>query len=55
MKTPTHPWTFRQRLHTCAFGWRGCKLAIQRLKEALGEIKTVARYEPETAAEGRSC
>jgi tetratricopeptide (TPR) repeat protein len=52
MKTPSHPWSFRQRLRTRAFGWRGSKLAIERLKEALGEIKTVARYDPETAAEG---
>jgi hypothetical protein len=52
MKTPSHPWSFRQRLRTRAFGWRGSKLAIERLKEALGEIKTVARYDPETSAEG---
>ncbi len=52
MKTSIHPWSFRQRLRTRAFGWRGSKLAIERLKEALGEIKTVARTEPETAAEG---
>jgi tetratricopeptide (TPR) repeat protein len=52
MKTPSHPWSFRQRLRTRAFGWRGSKLAIGRLKEALGEIKTVARTNPETAAEG---
>ena len=52
MKTASHPWSFRQRLRTRAFGWRGSKLAIERLKEALGEIKTVARYDPETAAEG---
>jgi hypothetical protein len=52
MKTPSHPWSFRQRLRTRGFGWRGSKLAIERLKEVLGEIKTVARYEPETAAEG---
>lgn len=52
MKTPSHPWSFRPRLRARAFGWRGSKLAIERLKEALSEIKTVARYEPETAAEG---
>jgi len=52
MKTPIHPWSFRQRLRTRAFGWRGSKLAIERLREAVGEIKTVARYDPETAAEG---
>jgi hypothetical protein len=49
---PKPPLGFRQRLRTRAFGWRGSKLAIERLKEALGEIKTVARYDPETAAEG---
>jgi hypothetical protein len=37
---------------TRAFGWRGSKLAIERLKEALGEIKTVARHDPETTADG---
>jgi hypothetical protein len=52
MKTPSHPWGFRQRLRNRAFGWRSSKLAIERLKDALGEIKTVARTEPETAAEG---
>jgi len=51
MKTPTHPWSFRQRLGTRAFGWRGSKLAIEGLKEALGEAKTVARDDPGTAAE----
>jgi hypothetical protein len=52
MKTPSHPWSFRQRLRARAFGWRGSKLAIERLKEALGELETVARDDPETAAEG---
>ena len=52
MKTPSHPWNFRQRLRTRAFGWRGSNLAIEQLKEALSEIKTVARTDPETAAEG---
>ena len=52
MKTPTHTWSFRRHLRARAFGWRRSKLTIERLKEALGEIKTVARYEPETAAEG---
>lgn len=52
MKTPIHPWSFRPRLRARAFGWRGSKLAIERLKEALAEIKTVARTDTETAAEG---
>jgi hypothetical protein len=52
MKTPSHPWSFRQRFRSRAFGWRGSKLAIERLKEAIGEIKAVARTAPETGAEG---
>jgi hypothetical protein len=52
MKTPSHKWAFRPRFRTNAFGWRGSKLAIERLREAVGEIKAVARTAPETAAEG---
>jgi tetratricopeptide (TPR) repeat protein len=52
MKTPSHKWAFRPRFRTNAFGWRGSKLASERLKEAVGEIKAVARTAPETAAEG---
>jgi len=55
MKTPSHKWIFRQRVLSGAFGWRGSKLAIQRLKEAVAEIKAVARTAPETLAEGPSC
>jgi hypothetical protein len=51
MKTPKHKWALRPRFRTNAFGWRGSKLAIERLKEAVGEIKAVARTAPETAAE----
>jgi tetratricopeptide (TPR) repeat protein len=52
MKTPTHKWTFRQRFRTNAFGWKASRLASQRLKEALTEIKAVARVDPLIAAEG---
>jgi hypothetical protein len=52
MKTPSHPWSFRPRLRARAFGWRGSSLAIQRLKEALAEIKAVNRTDPALAAEG---
>jgi hypothetical protein len=52
MKTPNHPWNFRQRLRARAFGWRGSSLAITRLKEALAEVKAVYRAEPALAAEG---
>ena len=52
MKTPSHPWNFRPRFRTRALGWRGSSLAIQRLKEALAEIKAVHRSDPVLAAEG---
>jgi hypothetical protein len=47
-----HPWAFRARLRRAAFGWRGSKLAIERIHEALAEIRGVARQDPATAAEG---
>lgn len=52
MKTPRHPWSFRPRLRARALGWRGSSLAIQRLKEALAEIKVANRSDPALAAEG---
>jgi hypothetical protein len=48
-------WTFKPRLRSRAFGWNGSHLACQRLKEAAGEIKTVAREDPVTTAEGVVC
>ena len=47
-----HTWTFKARLRSRAFGWRGSHLACQRLKEAVTEIKRVARLDPVTAGEG---
>lgn len=47
MKTPSHEWAFRTCFRTNAFGWRGSKLAIERLREAVGEVKAVARTTPE--------
>ena len=52
MKTPSHKWAFRPRFRTNAFGWHGSKLAIERLEEAVGKIKAVARTAPATTAEG---
>ena len=40
-----HPWAFRARFRRTAFGWKGTKLAIERIHEALAEIRTVARQE----------
>jgi tetratricopeptide (TPR) repeat protein len=47
-----HPWAFRARFRRTAFGWKGSKLAIERIHEALAEIRAVARHHPATAAEG---
>lgn len=45
-------WAFRARFRTGAFGWRGTKLAIERLKQALSELKAVGRHDPLRAADG---
>jgi len=49
---PKHTWTFKSRLRAHAFGWKGSHLACQRLKEAVTEIKGIARTDPVVAAEG---
>ena len=47
-----HPWAFRARFRRTAFGWKGTRLAIERIHEALAEIRAVARHDPASAAEG---
>lgn len=51
-KPSRHAWAFSARFRARAFGWKGTKLATERLKEALGEIKAVHRTDPVLAAEG---
>jgi hypothetical protein len=46
-----HKWQFASRFRRHAFGWRS-DTPIQRIKEALAEIKQVARKQPALAAEG---
>jgi hypothetical protein len=50
-KRPTHKWQFAARFRHRAFGWKS-KPAIQRVKEAVSEIKKVSRKDPVLAAEG---
>ena len=50
-RTTAYKWTFAARFRRGAFGWRSA-LPIQRLKEAVTEIRQVARREPALAAEG---
>jgi hypothetical protein len=53
MKTSAgrHRWAFTARFRRHAFGWRS-QPAIQRVKEAVTEIKGVARKNPKLAADG---
>lgn len=47
-----HPWAFKARFRARAYGWKGSSLAVKRLKEAVSEIKKVARTDALTAADG---
>lgn len=46
-----HKWTFASRFRRHAFGWRS-RLPAKRVKEAVSEIKKVARKDPVLGAEG---
>jgi hypothetical protein len=46
-----HKWTFRTQFRRGGFGWRS-QPAIVRVRQAVGEIKKVARKDPMLAAEG---
>jgi hypothetical protein len=50
-KIPSHPWAFRSRFRRHAFGWKS-QPAIQRIREAVFEVKRVARKDKVLAAEG---
>jgi len=49
---PKHTWTFKGRFRSRAFGWKSSRLACQRLKEAVAEIKRLAKADLVTAADG---
>ena len=48
---PSYKWEFKARFRRHAFGWSS-QPAVQRVKEAVSEIKQVARRDPVLAAEG---
>ena len=50
-ESEAHKWEFRARFRRHAFGWKS-QLAIKRVKEAVSEIKKVARKDQVLAAEG---
>jgi hypothetical protein len=51
-KPATHKWIFPARFHAGTYGWKSSRLACQRLREAVSEVKKVAKREPDIAAEG---
>jgi hypothetical protein len=50
-KKAGHPWAFRARFRASAFGWKS-QPAITRVREAVAEIKKVARSDSLVAADG---
>jgi len=46
-----HKWEFRNRFRRGTFGWKS-QPAVKRVKEAVSEIKRVARKDPTLAADG---
>jgi hypothetical protein len=50
-RTTSHKWAFAARFRRGVYGWKSA-LPIQRLKEAVTEIRQVARGEPMVAADG---
>jgi hypothetical protein len=48
----SYKWIFPARFRAGAFGWKSSRLACQRLREAVSEIKKVAKKEPVLSAEG---
>ncbi|NQU21304.1 MAG: hypothetical protein HQ567_08485 [Candidatus Nealsonbacteria bacterium] len=48
----SHKWTFKSRFRAGVYSWKGSSLASKRLKEAVSEIKKVAKSDPVLAAEG---
>lgn len=51
-KPAKYKWTFSARFRSGAYGWKASRLACQRLREAVSEIKKIAKKDPVFAAEG---
>lgn len=47
-----HKWTFKSYFRREAYGWNGTAKATKRMKEALSEIKKVAKTDSALAGEG---
>ncbi len=47
-----HKWKFPARFRAGTYSWKASKLAGQRLREAVTEIKKVAKKDPVLGAQG---
>jgi len=52
MSRSVHKWAFPARFRAGAYSWKASRLACQRLREAVSEIKKVAKKDPLIGAEG---
>ncbi len=52
MARSVHKWNFPTRFRAGAYSWKASRLACQRLREAVSEIKKVAKKDPLIGAEG---
>jgi hypothetical protein len=52
IKPDKHKWIFPTRFRTGAYSWKASRLACQRLREAVSEIKKVAKKDSVLGAEG---
>jgi tetratricopeptide (TPR) repeat protein len=52
MARSVHKWNFLSRFRAGSYSWKASRLACQRLREAVSEIKKVAKKDPLTGAEG---
>jgi hypothetical protein len=52
MAVSKHKWAFLSRFRTGAYSWKASRPACQRLREAVSEIKKVAKKDPLIGAEG---
>jgi len=49
---PKHKWKFKSHFRREAYGWKGTSLASKRMREAVSEIKKVAKKDTALAGEG---
>lgn len=52
MARSVYKWVFPARFRAGAYSWKASRLACQRLREAVSEVKKVARKDPLIGAEG---